>query len=173
MAKDPKKARYSKVSTEGAFDVYEAKPIKIGVDANKEDVKLGFRFRTPTSVSFAGLTPDEEKIYRKLMVEGAWAAEAKNTRLSNDTMVDVNGTKLDMLSLTPRRMARFLNAMVLTLKSQKDANGKLIDMTDTKPFRRLQALAGIAVKRNMVIDNGDAPAQGEEALDYDRFTPAA
>lgn len=162
MAKTPK---WTKVGTDGAYDLYDAKGVKV---SKNSEGKTPFQFRVPSTVQFPGLSASDAKIYQKILMEGAWAAEARSTKLANDTTIVVNGETIDMFSLTPRRMARYLNAFFTTLKAArtKNADGS-VNVEDTKQSKKLDMLAKHAVARGAVKDNGPEI----DTLEAERFEP--
>jgi hypothetical protein len=165
MAKDEKKAKYTKVGVEGAFDLYNAK----GITPFKDAEKIPFSFRVPTRAEFPGLDADESKKFRKMLVEGAWAAQAKMVKLENDTQVVIDGEKKDLFGQSRKRIARYLNAAFATLKAlKKEENGK-VTVEETKAANRINALANRAVSSGFVTDNG----ADVNPLDADRFEPVA
>lgn len=75
----------------------------------KGSPKIPFQFNVPMSLAEAAKSPDAEKWYN-MLVAGAFSTAARETRAKNDTTIKFKGKRIDALSLTRGKLARFLTS---------------------------------------------------------------
>ena len=116
---------------------------------SKDSPKIAFTFSAPATLADAAKS-EKSDFWHAVMLYGLQKLGAQKVRAENDTTILVKGSRVDALTVAPRKLARFLSNVYDAAynKVKRDSAGKML--SEPKIPAKVAAIASKAVSAGLV-----------------------